>query len=250
MKNNHFTIVITGRNAASYISKCIQSALSQKYDNYEIIIFDACSNDGSYEIALDYENNFSKYISLIRNSERQYQGQNLLQGAKFAIDNSIIINLDSDDYLYDDQVLNKLNEVYQNDIWLTYGGGYIQSDGRDVRNIYSAYPHDVINNNSYREYRWLASHLRTWKKELFLKIDENDLKDSTTNDFYSMAPDLGFMFPMLEMAGYKAKYMNDLLYVYNVETPFNERKINQSEIDRIEKEVRSKHKYLLIKDLK
>jgi hypothetical protein len=96
----------------------------------------------------------------------------------------------------------------------------------------------------FREHRWLATHLRTFRRELFLKIEEEDLKDPTTGDYVAYAPDLSFQFPMLEMCGIdKSVFVPEVLYVYNVENPNNESKQDVQEIQRIENLLRSKPKY-------
>jgi glycosyltransferase involved in cell wall biosynthesis len=64
--NNHISIVISTRNAVQYIDRCLQSAISQDYDDYEIIFLDAQSTDGTYEKALEYSDKF-KNINLIIN---------------------------------------------------------------------------------------------------------------------------------------------------------------------------------------
>jgi hypothetical protein len=49
---------------------------------------------------------------------------------------------------------------------------------------------------------------------------------------------------MLEMCGVeKSHYVSEILYVYNRENPMNETKINQTEIDRIERMLRAKTPY-------
>ena len=88
--------------------------------------------------------------------------------------NSIIVSVDGDDWLKNGKVLSKLNEVYNSgEVWMTYGT-YEEFPYRDVSYIYQPYPREVIESNSFREYRWLASHLRTYRRELFLKINIED----------------------------------------------------------------------------
>ena len=41
-----------------------------------------------------------------------------------------------------------------------------------------------------------------------------------------MAGDLAIMYPMVEMAGKKFKFINDILYVYNMENPINDNKVS------------------------
>ena len=53
---------------------------------------------------------------------------------------------------------------------------------------------------------WMASHLRTFRHDLWLKIEDSDLRDNDGN-YYPTTWDLAIMFPMLEMAGLRQVYM-------------------------------------------
>ena len=48
---NHFTIIVDSFNHEKWISRCLDSCLSQKYNNYEVILVDALSTDKTFEIA-------------------------------------------------------------------------------------------------------------------------------------------------------------------------------------------------------
>lgn len=246
---NHISIVISTRNSVNYVAKCLESAISQDYSDYEIIFLDAKSNDGTYEKAKEFETKFSN-IKVLQNEVRKYQGENIRIGTEMSPEKSIIITLDGDDWFPHSNVLSKINSIYnETGCWMTYGT-YVEYPHRDVSMYYHEYPLDVRVNKTFRQHRWLASHLRTFRRELFLKINPEDMKDPTTNDYVSMAPDLSFQFPMLEMCGVdKSKYISDILYVYNRENPMNESKINQDEINRIEQMLRSKKPYETVKSL-
>jgi cellulose synthase/poly-beta-1,6-N-acetylglucosamine synthase-like glycosyltransferase len=41
-------------NAATYLAECIESALAQGYADFEYVLMDNCSTDGSYNIAAAY----------------------------------------------------------------------------------------------------------------------------------------------------------------------------------------------------
>ena len=71
---------------------------------------------------------------------------------------------------------------------------------------------------------------------------------SKTEKFYKAAWDLAFVFPLLEMAGKKAKYIKDILYVYNRQNPLNEDKINHKLQLSEEHEIRQKEKYILLEN--
>jgi glycosyltransferase involved in cell wall biosynthesis len=248
-QDNHISIVISTRNAGSYVDKCLQSALTQNYADFEVIFLDACSNDGTFEKAKEYEHNY-KNIRVLQNDKRKYQGENIRLGTEMSPDKSVIVTLDGDDWFPHENVLARVNKEYQKyDCWMTYGT-YVEHPYREVYFHYHEYPLEVRQNKNFRSYKWLASHLRTFRKELFLKINPEDLKDPTTGDYVSMAPDLSFQFPMLEMCGTeKSRYIYDILYVYNRENPNNESKINQDEINRIEKMLREKTKYPTLNEL-
>lgn len=246
---NHISIVISTRNAAGYVERCLDSAISQEYPDYEIIFIDAQSIDGTYEKALEYVSKFDS-IRVIQNEQRKYQGENIRIGTEMSSPKSIIITLDGDDWFPHADVLSRINREYNKyDCWMTYGT-YEEFPYRDVSNHYHEYPLDVRQNKTFRSFKWLASHLRTFRRELFLKINPEDMKDPTTGDYVSMAPDLSFQFPMLEMCGIdKSRYIPDILYVYNRENPMNESKQGQEEINRIEGLLRSLTPYETIEKL-
>ena len=78
---------------------------------------------------------------------------------------------------------------------------------------------------------------------MWSKIKIEDLKN-TTGEFYKMAWDLSFMFPMLEMCGAdKSRYIEKMLYVYNLSNPLNDHKTDHPLQLRLEQEIRSKTKY-------
>ena len=70
-----------------------------------------------------------------------------------------------------------------------------------------------------------------------------DLLDNN-GDFYRMAWDLAFMFSMLEMSSYKSHYVKDMLYAYNLVNPLNDHKVDNTYQVKLEKEIRSKEKWL------
>ena len=49
------SVVIPCYNEEKYLSKCIESVLTQTYTNFECIIVNNCSTDSSFEIAQKYK---------------------------------------------------------------------------------------------------------------------------------------------------------------------------------------------------
>ncbi len=212
--NNFFSIIIDTCNHESWIDRCIQSCLSQKHSNYEIIIVDAISTDRTYEICKEYESDFPNLIKVYQNEIRVPQIANMLFLTEKSKPGSICVSIDGDDWLSGTNVLKKLDEVYNSgDVWMTYGT-YEEYPYRDVRFHYRTYPDEIIKRNAFREYDWLGSHLRTYKKELFLKIKQEDFK-LPGGEWLDTTGDQAFVLPMLEMASERSKYISDILYIYN-----------------------------------
>jgi len=76
----------------------------------------------------------------------------------------------------------------------------------------------------FRQDKWRASHLRSFKYKLWKHLDPDYLQDDY-GDFYKTAYDQAMMLPLLEMASDKSYFINDVLYVYNKENPLNVDKI-------------------------
>ena len=62
------SIIIPLYNAEKYINTCIESILEQTFKDFELIIIDDCSTDGSYEIAKKYDDPRIKLIQQEKNS--------------------------------------------------------------------------------------------------------------------------------------------------------------------------------------
>jgi hypothetical protein len=58
-----------------------------------------------------------------------------------------------------------------------------------------------------------------------------------------MAYDQAMMFPMLEIPRYRAKFISDVLYVYDVANPINDSKLNRSLQRNLEMEIRAQKRY-------
>jgi glycosyltransferase involved in cell wall biosynthesis len=68
MPQPFISVVTPFRNTASYLTESIESVLAQGYDNFEYILSDNCSTDGSREIAESYAKSDSR-IRLINQPE-------------------------------------------------------------------------------------------------------------------------------------------------------------------------------------
>jgi hypothetical protein len=105
-----------------------------------------------------------------------------------------------------------------------------------------SFPQEVISNNSYRQYRFISSHLRTFKSRLWNSIKDDDLRD-IDGDYFKVGWDVAFMIPMLEMAAGRFVYIPNVLYVYNRWNPISDDVINSPEQGRVDRLIRTRNKY-------
>lgn len=239
----HFTIIIPSYNNIKWIKNTIESALYQDYGDFDVIFLDDNSNDGSYEFVI--ENYKQDNLKIIRNEKRMYALYNTLEGVKLSKERSICIILDGDDKLKDSNVLKFLNYIYTNPhIWMTYGS--YEANGKKPNHLRSFTPYEIID-NKFRDIDWLATHLRTFRRELFLKIDEEDLKDDN-GEFLKITGDLAQVFPMLEMSGYHSFFIDKVLYTYNLDNPISDDKKRDLQFE-MELVIRKKTKYKKIDKL-
>lgn len=243
--NTHFKILIAVYNAESYIKNALISVLNQEYDNYDVYITDDCSSDDTATVIENfiYEYGLEDIFSLKVNKTRQYALHNLHDMMRVECDDEdVFLTLDGDDWLSSEHVLNRLNEIYQESgCWLTYGSYAVYPSGHDSSFHVNEYPQHIIESGDFRkDPQWRASHLRTFKAKLAKHLDKSDLLD-IDGDYYRYSYDQALMFPMMEMACERIKFVSDILYIYNDENPMNVHKVEpQIQIDMAER-VRNNH---------
>ncbi len=246
-KNTNFHFIIPGYNVEEWLTKCLASIKKQEYQNYSVTFINDVSSDDSKNIFLKEANENSKF-KIINNDKKLYALKNI----SLAINNleaneeDVIIILDADDWLSSPYVLSYLNSVYQKEKCLMTYGSYMYYPHGDKGIEPSQYPDEVIKNNDYRSDSWRASHLRTFKKKLWDKINPDDFIDED-KEFYKMAYDQALMLPMLEMAAKRSKYISEILHVYNRANVLNVDKIKQKEQFETMLRIRKKDKYKEIK---
>lgn len=251
---NHFTIAVDSCNHIQWIEHCLNSCLSQRFDNYEVVVMDAVSTDGTFELCKKYEKQF-KNLKVYQNEVRLPQVANFVELNKLAKDDSILVSIDSDDFLKSSNALNILDKAYgySNDIWMTYGS-YVEMYDldkplRDVSWHYHAYPQEIIDNNSFREYKWMASHTRTWRKKLFDLIDVDKHLKLPDGKWFDTVGDQSVMYCLLELSGPHSRFVKTPTYVYNTSNQNRDSAKNRDRQIELEKYVRSLPKYQRIDKL-
>jgi glycosyltransferase involved in cell wall biosynthesis len=236
-------VIIPSYNNACYYKRNLDSVFNQRYQNYRVIYMDDVSPDGTGDLVEAYlaSQVNGDHVQLIKNTQHKGPLGNQYDAIHSCRDEEVIVTLDGDDWFAHRDVLARINREYQeHDAWLTYGN-YISFPW--ARKSVCA-PIDPATHaaRSYRQAPWVTSHIRTYYAWLFKKIKKEDLQENGA--FFGMSGDVALMLPMLEMAGPEhIRYIPDILYIYNVETPLNEYKLRAIEQHRLEKLLRSKEPY-------
>jgi glycosyltransferase involved in cell wall biosynthesis len=238
----NIVVVIPSYNNSQWYERNLDSVFMQEYDNYHVIYLDDVSPDSTADLVEQYlaSRGIAQRCTLIKNTTRVGALLNLYRAIHACPDDSIIVTLDGDDWFKHAHVLQVINGTYNTeDVWLTYGQyeGYPNGRIGMCRN----YPDDIKNGSHYREYDWITSHLRTFYAGLFKRINMADL--IYNNTLFPVTWDLAMMFPMLEMAAGRIKYIPQVLYVYNIQTPLNDYKLRFFEQMHCEYIIRAKNKY-------
>ena len=178
-------------------------------------------------------------LVLQKNTIRKLALGNLYDAIQTISSNAIVVIVDGDDWLAHNDVLAYLNAIYaQNDVWLTYG--QYQMFPGNAKGICCAFPKEIIANNDFRNYTWVASHIRTFYAGLFHKIKKDDLLYN--GEFFRMTYDLAIMFPMLEMTTHIC-FIPEVLYIYNIINPISDWRVNSDLQHSIERHIRSASPY-------
>ncbi len=106
MKNSPLISVITVvKNRETYLTQCIESVICQTYQDFEYIIIDGQSTDGTLNIIKKYEQYLSKWISESDTGIAEAMNKGLLHAkGKF------ILFLHADDYLIDKYAFEKIKD--------------------------------------------------------------------------------------------------------------------------------------------
>lgn len=103
-----FSIIIPVFNSEKFIKECVQSVLSQNFNNLEIILINDYSTDRSGKICKELKLNNLNKLKLIQNKKNLGVGASRNIGLNLA-NGKYIIFLDSDDYL----IQNSLDYLYK-----------------------------------------------------------------------------------------------------------------------------------------
>lgn len=142
------SVLIASYNNAAYLSRTIESAISQTLEDIEIIVVDDASTDNSMDIIAKYAARDSR-IKMIRSAENCGTYMTRKRGV-LAATGIYIIFLDSDDYLDPNACLTAYNAIIKGFDIVQFGVNIVNNCRADASAIESSLKY--LNNGSAREY--------------------------------------------------------------------------------------------------
>ena len=106
-------IIIPNYNYEHTIEKCLESICNQTYKNYEIIFVDDMSTDNSVNIAYKFVDKVTNIVIVELQQKRLNGGARNEAYLYLSDDVDYVWYVDSDDWLYDENVLEKINNKLQ-----------------------------------------------------------------------------------------------------------------------------------------
>lgn len=193
MKNIEVSVVCITYNHEKYIEKCIQSLLEQETGfEYEIIIHDDASSDGTAKIVKEYaERHPDKIVPILQNENITSKGIGIMSKYIFPIaKGKYIATCEGDDYWCCKSKLQKQYEALKNnpDCGLSvHATQCVNEQGENIQRIFPEveFQKGVINNQK------IIDELPTWlfhyssyffEKEMYLKIANEE------KEFYKLFP--------------------------------------------------------------
>jgi len=175
------SIITVCFNSEKYIASAIESVISQSYPNLEYIIIDGGSTDNTIEIINSYSGKISKFIS--EPDKGIYDAMN--KGIMHATGDIIGI-LNSDDYYKDNQVLDKIVQLFRNHKTNSVFADIDYVDPKRENKIIRKWVSGPYKPHSFKK-GWHPAHPGFFvKKNIFNSFGDYDLSYKVAADFELM----------------------------------------------------------------
>jgi glycosyltransferase involved in cell wall biosynthesis len=212
-----FYVVSCARNAGAAALRCLDSVHAQTHpaDRIEHVYLDDASTDDTRAQIRGWLGTHPNHrVTYVETAERRGGTKNTLELFRAAPLGSIVVELNGDDWFFDEGVLAHLDTIYADpSVWMTYNSSTF-ADGR-LRHLNRPYPEATVRDASYREDDWYAGSVRTFRAELFSHVADDELVDPATGTWWESADDMVIYLALLELSGGHARHVERPTYVYN-----------------------------------
>ncbi|QQS39775.1 MAG: glycosyltransferase [Acidobacteriota bacterium] len=198
---------------ARYIRECLDGILMQKADfNFELLLGEDESDDGTREICLEYAEKYPERIRLFLHSRKN----NIFKHGAPSSTFNLLYNLfssrgkylafcEGDDYWVDAAKLDKQITILEADVDVGLSFHRIQIERNGLRKLGSLHPHEIPFEN-------LVKQRLAYTPSMVLRNDRFSVLPSWMTDI----PYLDYSFSLLATVGRKAAFLPDPMAVYRV----------------------------------
>lgn len=145
MKNPKFSIIMPVYNSEKYLQKMVDSVLAQTYTNFELILVDDGSTDGSPDICDEYAEKDSRVIVIHKSNGGVSAARN--QGIDIATGDYQIV-WDSDDYVAPDTLLEVVKAIEQESPDVVKWNFVVES-GKNSKTVKVVHPYNKLLEKQY-----------------------------------------------------------------------------------------------------
>ena len=170
MNKPKFSIVVVSLNTKSDFLKTLDSIINQTFKDYQIIVVDGDSSDGTKDEILKNKNKIDKFI--IEKDQGIYDAMN--KGIKY-IDGDWTVFLNSGDIFYSKTLLDEINDMELNNSDIIYGNTIIKND-------FFSY---ILSSKNFDEKSLIMSfcHQSSFVKSILMKENLYNLDYILSSDF-------------------------------------------------------------------
>jgi hypothetical protein len=218
---NDYIFYVPFRNQEEKIKRCIESIeIQNKEFDYGLIIVDDGSSDDSISIVMESIKpivNAGLDVMVVSNPRRKYASKNLYNVVHTYTKNpeSVIIEVDGDDYLYNNEVLEKLETEY-----LVHGvektlGSFITIPKNEEMEVNA---HKAVNTkdpwDQSKFASWLA--LRTCKQWALAEVEAEYFFERNSTKWLKKNHDSSINPRLVELVAGNVSFIMSPLYVYDL----------------------------------
>ena len=200
MRIPKISVLMPNYNCERYIRKAIESILEQTYEDFELIIVDDCSTDGSWQIIQEYVKKDSR-VRAYKNEKNQGIPKTRNRAVSLA-NGEYLAQMDSDDISFKDRFEKQMALFLENDV---VGSDIVLIDQNDRKVGTREYCFNSIGRVILKESP-LANPTTIFKRELIDKYGNYDENCSFGEDY-----DLWLRF---YSKGAKFSGVSEVLYYY------------------------------------
>lgn len=143
------SIVIPSYNKVKYIERTLKSIVTQNYTNFEVIIQDGGSNDGSLEIIKNYLN---RYPKIIKFESKKDNGQlDAINSGIKKTKGDIVTYINADDVYEKGSFETVANYYIENPeaLWFAGKGKVINENGIEIAKLTTVYKNFLLSHATY-----------------------------------------------------------------------------------------------------